>query len=638
VNHFLLWVGPAYESSATNKSLLSHYKSVEELTTAAGRNWFLSSAAQQDGLGAFHDNRKRVFASKQLFWFGHAWSQTDGAQPAFSLLKSNADNSSNIKLVELVREKSDGVFAFALIDEASEELIIAADANGSFHIYYRELPGGIAISNSSALLAGLPPRASLDPMGLQELCSNSVANEDRSIWSSVRKLRSNQILKINLGNPRIELIGHRPLLAALDDIQDYTAQPATGLFDSISSVLLMLDREGGRGSEFRGAPWAADLTGGNDSRALMAAIVANHIHVASTVSGPLSDPDVQIGERLARKLGLAHFTRPPLGPITPAQFFDTLQLTDGEFDAIEYSSVAAVHRMHIRDGLQFSVNGTYGELARGHAFRLGLPGMLFPDRMASTLKRREPLTLSHPSIDRWNQLCSLKNPANLFSEEAQATCSNYFNGIFGRLMAYAGHLPQHAQLDLIHADLRIERWLGRLQSCTNQLWPAITPWGFQEPLTRIMTANPTDRRNGLLTRTFTYRYSPALAGEPLYTGNPAMPFSLRHVHKFLPVVPYFADRAWQKVSAKFHFGSTEQAPSASERQPLLCADEEIKRWLTEPLLADTGLFDTDVLLRLMSPVQPQSARMHQLWGRLLTVEAALRLQASAGVPAWHAGA
>lgn len=626
MNHFLFWVGPTSVISAKNRSLLGHYKSIEEISTATGRNWFLSSAAQKDGLGSFRNNRKRLLASKQLFWFGHAWSQTDGAQPAFSLVENNPGLTSNSKLVQLVREKSDGVFAFTLIDETRDELIVAADTNGSFHIYYRELPGGIVISNSSALLAGLPPGDDLDPLGLQELCSNSVANENRTIWHSVRKLRSGQILKVDLSHPRIELIDHRPLLSALDNIQEYATQPARELFDSISAVLLMLDHEGGRGQEFRDLPWAADLTGGNDSRALMAAIVANRIHIASTVSGPPSDPDVQIGEHLAEKLGIPHFTRAPLGPISPSQFFDALRLTDGEFDAIEYSSVAAVHRQHIRDGLQFSVNGSYGELARGHAFRLGLSGMLFPDRMASKLNSRNPLTLGHPSIDRWNQLCSLKNPTQLFSPAARASSTDYFSGIFGRLMVYAGHLPQHAQLDLIHADLRIERWLGRLQSCTNQLWPAITPWGFQAPLARIMTASPTDRRSGLLTRQFTFQYSPVLGKEPLYTGNPAMPFSLRYAHKFLPVVPYFADRAWQKVASKFHFGQGEVPPSASERQPLLCADPEIKRWLTEPLLANSGLFDNDVLLRILSPSQPQSARMHQHWGRLLTVEAALRLR------------
>lgn len=627
MNHFFLAAGGSVVSQV---GVFNQYKSVEAISSASGAYWSLTAAAQQDGLGAFRDDRRRFLASsegnRQVFWFGHAWSKTEGAQPPFSLLQRYSADLSNVKLVELAREKSDGVFALVLIDEAGKEIIVASDLNGSFHIYYRDLPGGIAISSSSALLAGLPPHANLDPVGVQEFCSNSVANEDRTIWASVKKLRAGQILKIDLQNLRAELIAHRPLLIALDDIHVYDANPVPALFDAISSALQTIDREGGRGREFRDLPWAADLTGGNDSRALMAAIMANHIHTASTVSGPPIEPDVLIGEQLAGKLGIDHYTRPQPGPITPSQFFDALQLTDGEFDAIEYSGVAAVHRQHIRDGLQFSVNGSYGELGRGHAFRLGLPGMVLPDLMASKLECRQPLSLEHPSIERWNQLCSLKNPSNLFTPDAQATCSSYFSGTFERLMAYAGHLPRHAQLDLIHTDLRFERWLGRLQSSTNQIWPAITPWGFQGPLTKILTTRPSVRRNGLLTRSFTLAYSPILANEPLYTGGPAMPFSLMHAHKFLPLIPFFAERAWQKISAKLHKTESVQAPSARERQPLLCTDTEIKRWLKEPLLAESSLFQKDVLTLLLSPDEPQTARMHQLWCRLLTVEAMLRRQ------------
>lgn len=634
MNHFLLWVGPNVATAAAGDVLLGQYKSVGQISTISGENWRISYAAQQDGLGAFRDDRRRRLASsngdhRQLFWFGHAWSKTDGAQPPFTLLRQHLDDLSNVKLIEKARENSNGVFALFLIDEVRGEIVVAADSLGSFHIYYRSFQDGVAISNSSCLLAGLLPQATLDPLGVQELCSNSVANEDRSIWNSVKKLRSGQILKIDAGHPRAELIGHRPLLSALDGIRDYAVDPVTGLFGSISDVLLTIDRQGGRGPEFRELPWVADLTGGNDSRALVAAIVANHIHVASTVSGPATDPDVRIGEHLAEQLGIAHFPRPQPGPITAAQFFDALSLTDGEFDAVEYSGVAAVHRQHIRDGLQFSLNGSYCEVGRGHAWRLGLAGMLLPDRMAARLTQREPLTLKHPSVGRWNQLCSLKNPANLFSPDARATSADYFPGLFERLMAYAEHLPQHAQLDLIHLDLRMERWQGRLASCTNQLWPAISPWGFQEPLTQMLTSSPAMRRNGLLTRAFTLAYAPALAKEPLYTGNPAMPFSLRHAHRFLPVVPYFADRAWQKVHARLHHAEPDGAPSASARQPLLCADLEIRKWLAEPLLAESGLFDKDVLVKLLSPDQPQTARMYQLWCRLLTLEAALRLQVKA---------
>jgi hypothetical protein len=629
MNHFLLWAGPNSVTAAAGDVLLGQYKSIGQVSSISGKNWRISYAAQQDGLGAFRDDRRRLASNdgdRQLFWFGHAWSKTDGPQPPFTLLRQCAADLPNVALIQKAREHCNGVFALVMIDAARAEIVVAADSLGSFHVYHRSFKDGIAISNSSSLLAGLPPHATLDPLGVQELCSNSVANEDRSIWNTTKKLRSGQILKVDAARPRAELVDHRPLLSVLDGIRDYAADPVTGLFGSISDVLLTIDRQGGRGPEFRELPWVADLTGGNDSRALVAAVIANHIHVASTVSGPATDPDVQIGARLAKQLGIAHFPRSHPGPLTATQFFDALSLTDGEFDAVEYAGVAAVHRQHIRDGLQFSLNGSYCEVGRGHAWRLGLAGMLFPDHMAAGLTQRKPLTLGQPSVGRWGQLCSLKNPANLFSPDARATSANYFPGIFERLLAYAGHLPQHAQLDLIHLDLRMERWQGRLASCTNQIWPAISPWGFQEPLTQMLTSSPAIRRNGLLTRSFTLDYAPALAREPLYTGNPAMPFSLRQAHRFLPVVPYFADRAWQKVLARFHHSGPNEASTASARQPLLCTDSEIRKWLAEPLLAESGLFDRDALVKLLSPDQPQTARMHQLWCRLLTLEAALRLQ------------
>ncbi|MFT3847205.1 MAG: hypothetical protein QM739_00575 [Propionivibrio sp.] len=633
MNHFFLWIGPNLDRPLEGRRLLGQYKTVDEVSPAEGAGWSIISASQRNGLGAFRDDRQKVVRtdgdSSRFFWFGHAWSKTDGAQPAFSVIGQAAGNRTAAQRLKLVREHSDGVFALILIDEPDGKVLVCGDCAGSFQIYYRQFADGIALSNSSALLAGLSPKSGLDPLGAQELCSNAVANEERSIWRSVKKLRAGELLEADCRSAKAERIEHRPLLSVLSSLKDYESAPLPGLFDAISNVLRTIDRSGGRGVDARALPWVADLTGGNDSRALMAAIVANHIHVASTVSGPTSDPDVRIGEHLARQLGIAHFTRPQPDPITPSQFHDALLLTDGEFDSVFYSSVASVHRDHIRDGLQFSLNGSYGELGRGHAWRLGLPGMLLPDLVASRLTSRLPLILENPSIDRWNQYFTLKNPATLFTAETRATSDNYFSGLFSRLMSYAGHLPQHAQLDLIHVDLRMERWQGRLLSSTNQLWPAISPWSFREPLAQLMTIGPNVRRNGLLTRAFTLAYAPVLAREPLYTGNPAMPFSLRNAPRFLPLIPFFANRASEKILSRFQRKAGTTAPTARQRQPHLCADAEISRWLAEPLLAESGLFSRDALSNFLSPDQPQSSRSHQLWSRLLTLEGALRLQAKA---------
>lgn len=633
MNHFFLWIGQNAEKGKLGTGLLSHFKSSGPVSKLEGNGWHLSFAAQNNALGAHKDERAQLLRAgernKQLFWFGHAWSRTDGARPAFSALVRDGDNASNAHLLQIARENTNGVFALILIDDIKGEIVVCADAIGSFQIYYRSLPDGIAVSNSSALLSALPPHTGFDPLGIQELCSNAVANEDRTTWQDVRKLRAANLLQIDCRHPKVSLLHHRPLLDILNGITGYQSDPLPALFKSISDVLQMLQSHGGRGTEFRDLPWVADLTGGNDSRALMAAIVANHINVASTVSGPPNEPDVRIGEHLAKTLGIPHFTRGEPVPVSPAQFREALRLTDGEYDAIEYAGVAEVHHQHIRDGLQFSLNGSYGELGRGHAWRLGLSGMLFPDRTAAPLSQRGPLSLEHPSVKRWHQMFTLKLPDGLFTSSTRAFAADYFPGMFSRLQAYAGHLPWHAQLDLIHADLRMERWQGRLLSNTGQIWPSISPWGFQEPLAQLLTCSPKIRRNGLLTRAFTLAYAPPLAQQPLYTGNPAMPFSLRDAHRFLPLIPYFADRAVQKVQSRLLSNNKPVAPSARERQHLICADAEVMRWLDEPLLAETKLFDPDQLRLTLSPNRPQSDRMHQLWRRLVTLEANLRSQTSA---------
>lgn len=185
MNHFFLWAGPRSEVERSGHQLISRYKSVDSLCFSQGHGWNISYGCQRGGLGAFHDDRGRTIAGasrRQLLWFGHAWSKSHGAQPCFRLIQESPDNLSIIKLAECIRENTDGVYSFALIDESSQMLAVASDLLVSFHVYFRYFPEGIALSNSSALFAALKPLNDLDPLGIQEFCSNAVANEDRTIW------------------------------------------------------------------------------------------------------------------------------------------------------------------------------------------------------------------------------------------------------------------------------------------------------------------------------------------------------------------------------------------------------------------------------------------------------------------------
>jgi hypothetical protein len=357
----------------------------------------------------------------------------------------------------------------------------------------------------------------------------------------------------------------------------------------------------------------------------MAALLRNGVRVVATVSGSEDNEDVVISARLARIAGIPYVRRPPAPPLSLSQVLDAWSLTDGEFDAIEFAGVAGVHRQHLADGLQFSVNGSYGETGRGYPWRLGPRAVFFPDRMARRLIDRTPID----ALEQGRQRFRPAVPAGLFTPAAALDWSTHGGAMIGRLLEYTQGLPQCAQLDLLHVDLRMERWQGRIASSTNQLWPAVSPWGFQGVLRRLLTASPLARRNSLLTRAFTAALAPELADELLFTGNPARPFDWRHAMRFVPAAGWYAKRARQKLAARFAPPPPAALPPAAARQPALCADPEFARMLAEPALAATGLFDPDALRAALDPRAPRSESAYVLWRRLVTLELGLRRQAQA---------
>src|SRR5207248_2962325 len=72
-----------------------------------------------------------------------------------------------------------------------------------------------------------------------------------------------------------------------------------------------------------------DLTGGYDSRAMVAAFLSTRARFGTTVSGPVSSPDVVVSEGLASLVSVrhTHFPRQDQQPF--AAIKDALRLTDG---------------------------------------------------------------------------------------------------------------------------------------------------------------------------------------------------------------------------------------------------------------------------------------------------------------------
>src|SRR5262249_29506645 len=115
-----------------------------------------------------------------------------------------------------------------------------------------------------------------------------------------------------------------------------------------------------------------DLTGGYDSRALVAAFQTAGVRFATTVSGPEESADGQVSRQLAKLFGVTHLRHEAPAVIS----FDTARrsfaLTDGEYDLLEYSRIAYVHQ-NLSQQFDISLNGSFGEVARGYWWELLFP-------------------------------------------------------------------------------------------------------------------------------------------------------------------------------------------------------------------------------------------------------------------------
>ena len=137
-----------------------------------------------------------------LAWCGHSWPAS-GPAPDQTPVPAPAQFTD---AMAALRSRLDGIYGLALLDPARGEAVVASDVLGSFHLYWRKLPDGVAISSSALLLARQGP-AALDPVGAQEFLSLAVPNEERSLWKDVSKLRGGTILKTG-PNGSVSIIPH----------------------------------------------------------------------------------------------------------------------------------------------------------------------------------------------------------------------------------------------------------------------------------------------------------------------------------------------------------------------------------------------------------------------------------------------
>ena len=558
--------------------------------STVSKNWCLATSFRREN--GFGSGIATDVASGNWIAVAGTCFHSSGATAAEGLLK-HAFSASLDQFAQSIH----GFFAIVLGNSKTQELTVITDIIGSCHLYLRQISGHAILSTSSLLLASLA-EVSLDPLSSQEFLGMGVIYEDRSLYREIQKLPAASVITFKDG---VE-VGRRSYWepSRLSPESLTSAQATELLWNHLVSAATQID------NRFEGI--VCDLTGGYDSRAMAAAFLGAERLFTTAVSGPSDTADVTISRGLAAKLGLQNLHSPP----GEAPAFDDLraavQLTDGEYDVVEYSAITRIHRALSRN-FQISINGSFGEVARGYWWEL-----LFPHTGA-----RQALDSHKLSAGRyaWN------SANDLFQKQFQVNLVDHMAAVVTRNTADLAGSPNTFQMDVAYLRMRMQHWQGRIASSTDRIWPCLSPFMFRPVLETMLQSPHAARQRSLLIRQMLAKYQPVLAEYPLEHGYPAAPMSVGNFWRFWPLVPYYGQRVSLKLASRFATGkSAAKQESLSSR---LWKMDEVREVLDTQRMRTSSVLAPQALISFLeSSKQPGFSRQAE-WNRLLSIEMAFSL-------------
>ncbi len=493
----------------------------------------------------------------------------------------------------------EGAFVILIGDARDKSVNAITDICGSLHLYCRKSDEGIALCTSSAALS---QDARLDMVGTHEFIATGIVYENRSLWQGVNKLPPASVVKIDQAGM------HARTYWRIGDLSFESLSLEVAVDQVYAQLVAALQRTSRNFS-----PLVADLTGGYDSRMLLCGLLGSGVDFESTVSGPESSADVRTANEIARHLHRPLHHSVLASVLHGAQLLQSIRLCDGEYNAFDFARILAIHQP-ASTRFAISLNGSFGEIARGYWWELLWPALGAP-RPVDTTK----LSARRFAAAPYDQL--------VFAAGARLNLGEHMRDVANRALSGLEHLPNSSQMDALYFTLRMQRWQGRIASTTNQIWPAISPIAYPAVLEPILSAKSSARFRSLLARRMFAKYQPVLAEIPLEHGYPPAPFSLGNAHRFWPILSHYGARISDKISTRMMpSGVPAQAPqSPRERFPHVFSNSALATWLAKPLLLKSGHFEPETTLAFLNPDQPLPGGRLEQWQRMCTVEWTLRL-------------
>ncbi|GIJ59858.1 hypothetical protein [Virgisporangium aurantiacum] len=441
---------------------------------------------------------------------------------------------------------------------------VAVDWLGFHQLYWWQGDGVAAVSSSARALAVLAG-GGFDPVGLgvQALIGWQVS--DTTVFRGVRTVPPATIATLDAGTISLRRYAEPP-----------TRPSSPPTVDSAADEMAALLREWQTGYLVDHPDAMLQLTGGHDSRILLAAIPRDRrAGVGALTLGDPSSPDVVIAARLAARDGLRHqvYRLDQQQPPTPEEAH-TLALVAARALECQASPLALAPLMLAEANLPqgHRLAGLGGEVARGFYYA-GQPGG------AST----SPALVER--LARWrlfsNEAVEAGVLAPSFVAEARTSTLATLSGLFP-----AGDWL-HATDDfyLFH---RMHRWAGGHGTVAAVRRFYVNPMFDRRFVELALAVDPADKRDSLLLGRIMTRLDPELARIPLDSGLRPSQLASRSFSTRLAVTAQTGRKAVRKVGQRLTRGRRAQL-GAAEFGNLVLA-----HWRAEPKAAQP-LYDVDLI-------------------------------------------
>lgn len=495
---------------------------------------------------------------------------------------------------EQVAATLDGPFLLAAVRPSSASF--ATDRMGACHAFEARI-GDAHVVASAALPLACASGAELDPVSVREFLAIGTVFGDRTLFRGVRKLKAASVYTLRDGRLTEDGAWWNLRSILWDRISDGTPERLA------DAIVRTMSRIGSVVHE----P-VLDLTGGFDSRGLLAGALAAGLDIKTVTSGDESSRDILVASHIAGVLGIPHMTAFTAGEgstYTEKNLARALRLSDGEIDVFLGAPVAATQARSALNGTA-SIQGSCGEFSRGYWW----------DLVAGGVRGRAPLDARHVARQRF----ALDDSADAYLAEKEGSLVDHFAREVETVLADVRDLPTVSQADAVYVRMRMQHWGGRFLSATLRQIDSIGPYAFLDPMREAFSAPPGVRRGNRMPRHVIGRLNPKLAKLPTESGAPACPITPLTVHRFLPLLGDFGKRALARVARSVGRPS---APSAHPIPALRALQrDDVRERLSIAALSRLGVFDKGRLgpwlVDALDPARPKV----RILARLLTLQMA----------------